>query len=268
KWWRVFSTKYRRTRARLQGLCKGPLPKANTACLGLVDDILDFRQRKRTYDQYAGLGEALFGAQWEQQHSDWEVLSRLSAWVIMLYDDLGKGELPRGIVDFLAGHPDAGGLGEAIVPIEQAAEALRVSLLEVLEKLELSQRYPAGDLLSQPLHLLHDRLRCWRDELDQLYQIVRFNQLSQALVQAGVAEVAEQAAHWSRPGSDVVHAFDLTWYAGLVELAYVGRPQLRQFDRIKQEHLVTRFRHLDQTSLGHAQAGLAKALWERMPSVT
>src|SRR5438093_7857262 len=173
KWWRVFSGKYRGTRARLQGLCKGPLPKDNKTCLGLVDDILDFQQRRRTYDRYAGLGEALFGAQWNQQRSDWEVLSRLSEWVIALYDDLGKGELPSGIVDFLVGHPDAGGLGEAIEPVEQAAEALRVSLLEVLEKLELSQHYPAGDLLGQPLNLLNDRLRFWRDELDKLYPMVR-----------------------------------------------------------------------------------------------
>ena len=267
KWWRIFSAKYRRTRARLQGLCKGSLPKDNKACLILVDDILDFQQRKRTYDQHAGLGEALFGAQWNQQRSDWEVLRRLSEWVTALYDDLGKGELPSGIVDFLAGHPDAGGLGEAIEPIEQAAEALRVSLLEILEKLELSQRYPVGDLLGRPLQTLHERLRCWRDELDKLYQMARFNQLSAALVQAGLIEVAEQAAHWSRAGSDIARAFDLTWYAGLVELAYAVSPQLRQFDRIKQEHLVTRFRHLDQASLGHAQTGLAKTLWERMPSV-
>jgi len=66
--------------------------------------------------------------------------------------------------------------------------------LEVLEKLELSQSYPAGDLLSQPLQALNDRLRCWRDELDKLYQMVRFNQLSQVLVQTGLTEVAEQAA--------------------------------------------------------------------------
>ena len=266
KWWRVFSAKYRKTRARLQGLCTGALPKDNKACLTLVDGILDFQQRKRTYDQYAGLGEALFGAQWNQQRSDWEVLSRLSEWVIALYDDLGKGELPSGIVDFLAGHPDAGGLGEAIEPIEQEAEALRVSLLEVLGKLELSQRYSAGDLLGQPLQPLHEHLRLWRDELDKLYQMARFNQLSAALVQAGLTEVAEQAAQWSRVGSDIVRAFDLTWYSGLVELAYAVSPQLRQFDRIKQEHLVARFRHLDHASLGHAQTGLAKAIWERMPS--
>lgn len=57
KWWRLFSAKYRRTRAHLQGLCKGPLPKDTQTCLTLVDDILDFQQRKRTYDQYASLVE-------------------------------------------------------------------------------------------------------------------------------------------------------------------------------------------------------------------
>jgi very-short-patch-repair endonuclease len=267
KWWRVFSAKYRRTHARLQGLCKGSLPKDNKACLALVDDILDYQQRKRTYGQYVTLGETLFGAQWNHQRSNWEVLSRLSEWVMVLYDDVGRGELPCGIVDFLAVPHDAGGLSESIEQIEQASEALRMSLLEVLEKLELRQHYPVEDLLDQPLNLLNDRLKSWRDELDKFYQMVRFNELSTVLVQAGLTEIAEQAAEWSRAGNDIVQAFDLTWYSGLVELAYAVSPQLLKFDRINQEQLVTRFRHLDQASLGHAQTGLAKAIWERMPRV-
>jgi hypothetical protein len=64
------------------------------------------------------LGSALFGAQWQRQKTDWPVLERLSSWVIQLHDDLGNGQIPQGIVTFLAGHSDASGLGDAVSSIE------------------------------------------------------------------------------------------------------------------------------------------------------
>jgi len=81
KWWRVLSGQFRQSRARLQGLCKSQLPKDNTQCLALIDSILEFQKNKLAYDAHATLGEALFGAQWNKQRSDWEVLASLSEWV-------------------------------------------------------------------------------------------------------------------------------------------------------------------------------------------
>ena len=267
KWWCFLSGKFRQSRAKLQGLCKSGLPKGNAECLSMIDGILEYQQRKRIYDQHIALGEALFGAQWNKQRSDWEVLGHLSEWVIALYDDLGKGALPAGIVDFLSGHPDASRLSEAIIPIREAAKALRLHLEELIKRFECEESFPANSLLVLPLNELNDRLQLWLNELPKLYQLARFNQLHEEMVALGLGEVAEKAAHWQHKSADLVNAFDLTWYSGLVEQGYANSLPLLKFDHVKQAHLLDRFRQLDQSSLGHAQAELAKSIWDRMPSI-
>ena len=267
KWWRMFSGKFRQSRARLQGLCKSPLPQDNTQCLALIDGILDFQKNKVTYDQHAALGEALFGAQWNKQRSDWEVLGRLSEWVFNLYDDLGKGSLPTGIVDFLSGHSDASGLGEAIVPIREAITTLGLQIDDLVKQLHLDKSQPSSSLLILPLDALQSLLEGWMQDVPKLYQLVRFNQLKREMAPMGLADVIEKASLWSRPSADLVLAFDLTWYSGLVEKGYADAPSLLTFDHVKQTHLLERFRLLDQSSLGHAQAHLAKTIWEKKPGI-
>lgn len=265
KWWRVCSAKYRGARARLQGLCTGPLSNDLPACLMLVDAILEFQHHKGVYDQWADVGAALFGTQWQHHASDWAALSRVSEWMIALYSDTARANLPIGMVDFLAGQPNVASLAESTTALEQHASALPMRLAEMLENLELRQHDPIADLLRLPLQELHERLRVWRDALDTLYAMTRFNLARADLEQAGLAEIAEHSGHWQRTGDDFVDTFDVTWYGGLVNLAYEERPQLRLFDRIKQESLVADFRDLDRASLRHTQTRLTTAIWQRMP---
>lgn len=267
KWWRFMSGKFRQSRARLQGLCKSPLFKDNTRCLALIDGILEFQKHKITYDQHAALGEALFGAQWNKQRSDWEVLGRLSEWIFTLYDDLGKGSLPAGLVDFLSGHSDASGLGEAIIPIRESIKTLHLQLEELVKQLELEQTLPSSSLLVLPLNALQDQLQGWLNNIPKLYQLARFNQLQEEMVPLGLGDVVAKASHWQHPSGALVHSFDLTWYAGLVEKGYANAPSLLKFDHVKQMHLLDRFRRLDQSSLGHTQAELAKTIWDRKPGI-
>lgn len=268
KWWRLFSGKFRQSRARLEGFCKNPLPKENADCLALIDGVLEYQQQKQLYDKHAALGEALFGAQWTHETSDWEVLSRLSEWVFTLYDDLGNGELPVGIVNFLSGHPDASQLGGAITSIRESVNKLRHDLDSLITRLVFGKERSVDSLLTLPLGQLHEQLQLWLAGIPQLYQLARFNQLREEMAALGLEYVAEQATHWNRKAADIVQAFDLSWYSGLVEQGYANAPVLLKFDRVKQEHLIDRFRRLDQSSLGHAQAELAKTIWARQPRIT
>jgi very-short-patch-repair endonuclease/DNA polymerase III delta prime subunit len=267
KWWRMFSGKYRQSRARLQGFCKTALPKEGRLCLALLDGILEHQQHKGIYDRHAMLGEALFGAQWVREQSDWEVLGRLSSWIFLLYDDLGKGDLPPGIVDFLAGHPDAGGLGESIAKIEDTARTLLLQIDSVIALLEIAQTISSSALLALPLGELRTQLDRWTAAIPSLYQHVRFNQLREEMTENGIGTLIDMASHWTRDADDLVRTFDFSWYAGLVALAYATTPALSKFDHIKQAHQIEKFRRLDQLSLGHAQAELAKGIWDRQPGI-
>ena len=266
KWWRVLSGKYRSSKFKLQGFYKGSLPKHNSDVLALVDAVLDYQHRKNIYDQHAQIGAALFGAQWNRLNSDWEVLERLSAWVIQLHDDLGRGELPPGIMDFLLGHADASGLGGATVTIEQHVSVLQGVLTELVGTLGFRAENKLASFNQRSLSELGQHLSEWQDKLPAMYQMARFNVLSKELTDTGLADVVNLALATSEP-EFLVHTFDLSWYAGLVEHAYATNPSLQQFDRVKHQHLIQRFRELDKASLGYAQISLAKRVWQRMPNV-
>jgi very-short-patch-repair endonuclease len=266
KWWRFLSGAYRAEKARLQGVCRSELPKSNSKCLELVDGILEYQQHKKAFDEHAGLGDVLFGAQWLQQDSDWDVLSRLSEWIFTLYDDLGRGAVPAGIVDFLAGHPDATGLGEAVVQIEKFIANLKDSFAKLNALISLDDVY-ADNFLDEAISKFKDKLALWSTELSKLYEQVRYNQLLSEINSLGLKDMSEAAKDWDASGPSLTSAFELSWYSGIVSAAYARSPSLSRFDPIRQEHLIGKFRMLDQKSIGHAQAKLAKFVWDRQPSI-
>ncbi|MGK4339993.1 DUF3320 domain-containing protein [Ectopseudomonas oleovorans] len=266
KWWKIFSGRFRAARARLQGLVREALPKTNAGMLELVDSVLTYQQCKKVYDQHEALGSALFGAQWQRQKTDWAVLERLSAWVIKLHDDLGNGQIPQGIIAFLAGHADASGLGDAVNAIEQHVAGLDKALLSALEVTGMQAENANADVRKLGLAALGERLRQWQGGLTSLYQMARFNVLAQQIRDINLDELLEIAISSDEP-RQLTAILDLSWYSGLVQRVYAEKPALQQFDRIKHEHQIARFKSLDLASLNHAQTHLAKQVWEGMPNI-
>lgn len=264
KWWRIFSGRFRAARTRLQGLVRETLPKTNAGMLELVDSILTYQQSKKTYDQHEALGSALFGAQWQRQKTDWAVLERLSNWVIKLHDDLGNGQIPEGILAFLSGHADASGLGAAVTGIEQHVVGLDAALRNALEVTGMHSEN--ADVRKLPLASLGTRLQLWQDSLNGLYQMARFNVLAEQLRNSSLDDLLEIANSSDEPWQ-LTAILDFSWYSGLVQRVYADNPALQQFDRIKHEHQIARFKTLDLASLNHAQTHLAKQVWEAKPNI-
>ncbi|MHC8335991.1 DUF3320 domain-containing protein [Pseudomonas sp. LB3P25] len=265
KWWKIFSGRYRAAKARLQGLAQGVLPGSTAEQLTLVDSVLAYQQSQKVYQQYEGLGSALFGAQWQRQQSDWAVLERVSAWVVRLYEDLGNGHVPQGIIAFLAGHSDASGLGETVSDIEGHLAGLDQALLASLEVISMPDD-TAQSLRTLDLSALGARLQLWQASLGALYHMSRLNVLSNEVRQAQLGELLSIAFHSETP-DQLPAILDFSWYSGLVQKAYAEKPALQQFDRIKHEHQIARFKALDADSLNHAQTFLARQVWEHMPNV-
>ncbi|MCX7127205.1 DUF3320 domain-containing protein [Aeromonas sp.] len=266
KWWRVFSGRFRAARSRLQGLACETLPKTNAGMLELVDSVLTYQQNKKVYDQHEALGSALFGAQWQRQKTDWAVLERLSAWVIKLHDDLGNGQIPQGIIAFLAGHTDASGLGDAVTGIEQHVVGLDKALRSALEVTGMQAENAKVDVRKLGLAALGERLQLWQESLTALYQMARFNVLAEQLRKAKLDDLLEIAISSDEP-KQLPAILDFSWYSGLVQRVYAEKPAVQQFDRIKHEHQIARFKSLDLASLNHAQTHLARQVWEGMPNI-
>lgn len=268
KWWKFLSGEWRTAKKQFQGLLKTPQPMEPAAMLAVVDDVLRYQENKVTYDAFRKLGETLFGAQWQAGKSDWDVLERVTSWIVALHDEIGHGELPQSIVGFLSGHPDASGLGimadavgEKVVKLKQTVASI-CELLGVAKQPGFVQSWQAA-----PLEDLKEAMQTWQSQLPQLQHVVRLNALMQ---QSGAFELAPfiPTVTGSEQPDALLPLFDLTRAQALVEKAYGEHPVLAQFDRLEQEYRIAQFRKLDLASLNQVQTSLASALWRRMPRLS
>ena len=266
KWWRFISGTYKQAKARLQALARQALPSLVSEMLAMVDAVLAYQQHDKVYAQHETLGQALFGAQWQGRQSDWVVLDRLTAWVVSLHDDMGKGVIPAGIVDFLAGHVDASGLGDIASQIETLMADTKTSLAKVSEALGVLETASVDALLAKPLGDLAVQLAQWQDNLGTLRHIGRFNALAGQLRNEDMAQFVPMAARSEVP-EELSAALEITWYSGLLQRVYAQNPTLQHFDRVQHEHRIARFRELDLASIRHAQTKLASAVWAAKPKL-
>ncbi len=272
KWWRVLSGNFRLARARLRGLCRQELPRDTDACMAIIDAVMDARRHNEVVERHSALGASLFRSQWQGAASDWEVLGKISQWVVELYREIGDGELPAGIVDFLAANPSVGALEDAVAAVEAAQSAWYAATAEADRLLELDpeQQLSPAAVSSAPetTFAVHaERIGAWSGNLDALQWMTEFNRLSDSLCEAGLAKAAERATTWERTSADLERAFELTWYEGLYSVAAAERKALRDFDRTAHEHALETFQRLDAMLLAHVRNRLVLRHWEQVPKL-
>lgn len=261
KWWRLLSGPYRQARAALRGYMQDPRSGSPKLWLAWVDDLLAYQQRLKRLRELEPVCQSLFGAQWQSLRSDWTVLGHLAEWIIELYDDVGKGDLPQGIGEFLEGNPDLQAWSEPIDKLESQSTQVQAELRSLMSFLEQSAD-DAGDVT---LEAWRKTLEGWQDT-EQLYAITRFNQLEKQLVAAGLQGLVDALRDWRDVPEVLENWLLLSYYAGLVETAYNERPRIRQFDRLGHERLMREFRELDQAAFDYAQEKLVVDLHARLPS--
>src|SRR5690606_37043287 len=137
---------------------------------------------------------------------------------------------PQGIIDFLAGHADAGGLGEEATTLGQQASDLQDKVRQITEKIGLPDKDNNGCAwVDLPLHALAAQLTTWTEHLPHLHHMSRLNALSNELKEVGAHAMAEQIAVCTRPGTLVLQ-LELSWLQALVQEAYRANPLLAKFD--------------------------------------
>ncbi len=268
KWWRVFSGEFRNARTVMQGYCREPLPKQGDAVLDLVDTILDSQKHQRSFEELQPLGSSLFGSQWKNRGSDWDVLERILGWVVELYREVGDGTLPEGILRFLEGSPAIDRLGPEIQALETVLQEQGQLAQTVAQKLllPLTDEDSMGWRLNLPQQVT--LLTRWESDFDSLQHLVRFNQLATEFQRHGLGPVVATARSWKGAPGELVDLFDFSWWNGLVEKAYSETDSLRTFDR--SEHLFTleEFSRLDKLHFHHNRLRLISEHWKRLPTLS
>jgi very-short-patch-repair endonuclease/DNA polymerase III delta prime subunit len=268
KWWRFLSGDFRRAKAKLQGLCRKPLPKDISKTIEMIDTILDSQKHQKQYNHLSQLGAKLFGAQWKKTESDWNVLEKLIEWVVRLYRDVGDGVVPEGILNFLSGSPKLDALKDMVARLETQLQDHKKTIEQIEEILKLNLKEGTKVHWGITLEKQIVYLAYWRKSIDSIFHLVRFNQLAEELPRKGLDFVIPVSKDWRHTEGALVNLFDYSWYNGLVEMAYVETPSIKMFDRTHHSHILGEFSRLDHLLFRHNQARLAAKHWQSLPKLS
>ncbi|MCO4756091.1 MAG: DUF4011 domain-containing protein, partial [Bacteriovoracaceae bacterium] len=269
KWWRLLSSEFRQSKKRLSGALKGKIPKDTEECIAILDDVLLYQTNKATFSDYELLGESLFGAQWQGESSDWEVLEKITSWVIETYDEVGNGNLPAGLLLFLEGDVEIEGWVSQLYQLAVDTQQLEGLLEQIVEQLD--SKFPSQTdkgVADCDLKDVSESLSLWNVDFDQLYQMTRYNRLMKSFNETGLKEIGKLSFDWALPPSLLLTTLKLAWYSGLVDEAYKSNQSLKQFDRVSHENMILEFKELDKTLFHFAQESLLHSLHEQTPSST
>ena len=274
KWWRGLIGDFKRARARLQGLCAQALPKASSDCLALIDDILEVRRATLVYNELEPMGRALFGAQWQRQQSDWEVLRQIADWVVDTYRKVGEGALSKGLLQFLEGAPSLDGLAQDAEAAIAHIKRLREGWEQLVKRLDYPNPEPTAEGATAG-HFAHPfaqqlaRLDDWIGAFPQgLLELTKYTAAAHELETNGLDFVLADAAQWERPAHDFPRAFVASWYQGLLDAAFRERTELARFDSLIHEREIERFRELDTLLFRHNQIRLVQKHWQELPNAS
>ncbi len=277
KWWRIFSGEYRRAKAAYQGLCKSGLEGSAVDWLSHVDDLLEFQDKNKTYQELKGLGETLFQAQWQQEDSDWEVLETLSDWLIRLYEDIGKGDVPEGITRFLEGRElegqvqeDKGGFAlsgwqQELDELSKLVNELTPHIHQLMEKIDVVEEHSLYECSSIHFVEMEEFLTDWQ-QTEKLYDIARYNQLYDELKALKLDDLARLSEDWAQSPRDLLHTLNSSYYSGLVNEAYNTHSDIRQFDRLTHERLLKEFTEIDSSLFDYAKENLVSHIYQSLPN--
>ncbi len=267
KWWSFLSGDFRRAKSQLAGLCRKPLSKDVSGSIEMIDTILDSQKYQKQFLDLSSLGASLFGAQWKNEDSDWEVLEKLIEWVIALYRDMGDGIIPEGIVNFLSGSPRVDELKEKLKELEQNLEKHEQSILQLVQLLQLKMNDEAKINWGLTLEKQGKYLDHLHTNLSSLFHFVRFNQLAGEFTKVGLDFVVTVAKDWGHGEGTLLRLFDYSWFNGLLEKAYVETPSIKMFDRAQHTYMLNEFTRLDHLLFRHNQVRLASLHWKSLPKL-
>jgi len=268
KWWRLLSGNYRRSKVRMKGLCRKPLPKDVNQIIVMIDVVLDSQKYQQIYKQLFPLGQRLFGAQWKGKESDWDVLEQLTEWIVALYRDVGDGVMPEGIISFLSGSPKVDKLLDRVTSVETLLRKHEKSITTITNVLNLNVSEKIKTHWNVTMKRQSDILNFWYNNLDRLPHLVRYNQLASEIKEKGLSFILNVTKNWNKSAGLLLKAFDFSWYNGLVEKAYSEIPSIKMFDRVQHEYMLEEFSRLDHLLFQHNMAKLALMHWNRLPSLS
>ncbi|GAA0538827.1 hypothetical protein GCM10009098_02950 [Rheinheimera aquimaris] len=267
KWWRFLSSDYRQAKAKLAGVWRGTLPASSADWLTSLDTGLAYQSTKKELASYNALLSEVFGPQWQGEYSEHSDLNQIHNWISTFYIKVTRLELPQSLANLIDTGIDKKQLRDQANSLTTLCDGIAVQVQTLKELIQVDNSNPNYDLASLQFSQLNVWLEGWKNSA-LLYDFARYNQIIQALEPYKIKALTDLAYSWNAASEQLMTAFELSYYRGLVDHAYDSSEAIRRFDRNKHEQSLRDFKRIDGDSLFFAQELLVNRLYDRLPKKT
>jgi len=266
KWWKFFSSEYRKAKNKVLGLCKNP--KENlVSLLEYVEAIMESRRLNAfvTSHDYA---KELFPSRWKGDDTNWDSLGILIPWIINVHKDIQQGTLPNWILEFLSASPDVSNIQIQLEELTKKTEYVEKSIdvLEELLEFDASLKFDSNYKLKEhDYSKLEDMINTWQEHVSKIQEMASYNQLISICNEEALGPLVKLSESWELSGKQLLGCFRWHWNQSIVSNAFQNRPALATFDRTRHEQAIQKFRELDQYIEKINRVKLAEKHWVKLP---
>lgn len=261
KWYRVLVGDYRSARKSLQTWLTPSGPTGVEAQLDLLRELKIVREIEAFFQAKDSMFAGLFGVQWQGLESQPAVLNQISEWVFLLYQDIEQGEVPEGLLDFLAGSTTDPNL---LAKVEET-ERFVSEAIQAYQKAASTLSYSSATAVSEELETLLKRVQRWSTSLPALNPYINLMEARRKALEKGLDVAVEVADVWDKAFSKLADSFTRSYYTGVTRKAMEERPELRTFERVAHESAIQEFRTLDEFMLRYNRAKVRLAHFQNIP---
>lgn len=268
KWWRFLSSEYRATKKQIKSLLAIPSRISLSRAKKILMEISTYQGFIKEYELVKDYGQLLFDSEWKELDSNWKNLLELQEWTTLFHKQINDGIFPKEAIHTLQkGIPDTKLITDKFSEISKLRKFIITSWRNIYSKLEYPVQFLdlRGKDIKKPISAVTQHLQSLIENIEKMYDLVRFNHLSKKCIDIGSYQLIELATHWDKSPGLISAVLKNCWYEGLVYDAYEKHEELQFFDRVYHESLIKEFKHLDSNLFNYAKESIVQKLFENLP---
>jgi hypothetical protein len=221
---------FRKARNLLASLLKQPMPPTAAERVALLDSLMRAQAARA---EFARLDGAAFGALWEGENSDFDLLARIERWVA-----------EADVLDLLPRTVEA-------TDVFAVLEKWRIGFAAVAEP--LGYKGPP------------DAVTRWRADPEGLSRWTSYHALASDARASGLGALVDLLADGSVPANQALDRFASAYHTALLRRRAAEHPELAAFEGETHDRQVARFESLDRQLLDHNRTALLAKHYAGIP---
>lgn len=261
KWWRFLSGEYRKSKSTYAGMCRDGLTGNSAEWLSQIDSLLEYKTNESAFIDTAQNVITIIGEHYKKDQTNWGELLEPLQWVYQARKGMDDASLDPSLAKHLTTEVASIDM-DTIEALDSLVSQHDDKVQRICTMLEFS-----GEIFAeQTATLTLDSVERISKEIEQVYELARFNRLAKQINEFDLAEWSKLAFSWPYSAYDLLISFKLKFYQALANYGYENIDEIRLFDRTEHEKALEQFSDIDGKLFHFAQEQLVEALYQRLPN--